>query len=653
MELMDLQAQAANGTSKTISYTPDADYYGSDSFVVQISDGNGGTDTITVNVTINNVNDPPVIAGDAIISQSVDEDNTLNFTLNASDADNDTITWSISSNGSDGTASAGGNGTSKSISYTPDANYNGNDSFEVQISDGNGETDTIIVNVTINPVNDPPEITEGATTSQTVNEDNTLNFTLNATDIDNDTITWSISTKVVMEPPSASGNGTSQTISYLPDANYNGSDSFVVQIDDGNSGTDTITVNVTISPVNDSPEITEGATTSQTVNEDNTLNFTLNAVILRTIQSLGLFRLMEATETLVFQVQVQVIPFLIHLMQIINGSDSFIVQISDGNSGTDTITVHVTISPVNDSPEITEGATTSQTVNEDSTLNFTLNATDIENDTITWSISTDGSNGNASVSGTGTSNSISYTPDANYNGSDSFVVQIDDGNSGTDTITVNVTINNVNDPPVITEGATTSQTVNEDNTLNFTLNATDIDNDTITWSISTNGSNGAASASGNGTSQTISYTPNADYNGSDSFVVQISDGNGGTDTITVHVTISPVNDSPEITEGATTSQTVNEDSTLNFTLNATDIENDTITWSILTDGSNGTASASGTGSSKTISYTPDANYNGSDSFVVQISDGSSGTDTITVNVTINNVNDPPVITEGAYNFANR
>jgi hypothetical protein len=195
------------------------------------------------------------------------------------------------------------------------------------------------------------------------------------------------------------------------------------------------------------------------------------------------------------------------------------VQISDGNGGTDTITVHVTISPVNDSPEITEGATTSQTVNEDSTLNFTLNATDIENDTITWSILTDGSNGTASASGTGSSKTISYTPDANYNGSDSFVVQISDGSSGTDTITVNVTINNVNDPPVITEGATTSQTVNEDNTLNFTLNATDIDNDTITWSISTNGSNGTASASGNGTSQTISYTPDANYNGSDSFIV--------------------------------------------------------------------------------------------------------------------------------------
>jgi hypothetical protein len=70
---------------------------------------------------------------------------------------------------------------------------------------------------------------------------------------------------VVMEPPAQAA--PVQVIPFLihPDSNYNGADSFIVQISDGNGGTDTITVNVTINPVNDSPEITEGATTSQTV----------------------------------------------------------------------------------------------------------------------------------------------------------------------------------------------------------------------------------------------------------------------------------------------------------------------------------------------------------------------------------------------------
>ena len=50
----------------------------------------------------------------------------------------------------------------------------------------------------------------------------------------------------------------------------------------------------------------------------------------------------------------------------------------------------------------------------------------------------------------------------------------------------------------------------------------------------------------------VGYTPNDNYNGSDSFVVQVSDGNGGTDTITVNVTVTAINDAPVITEGTST-----------------------------------------------------------------------------------------------------
>jgi hypothetical protein len=284
---------------------------------------------------------------------------------------------------------------------------------------------------------------------------------------------------------------------------------------------------------------------------------------------------------------------------------------------------------------------------KDSTLNFTLNASDIENDTITWSILTDGSHGNASVSGTGTSNSISYTPDANYNGSDSFVVQIDDGNSGTDTITVNVTINNVNDPPVITEGATISQTVNEDNTLNFTLNATDIENDTITWSISTDGGNGTASASGNGTSQTISYTPDANYNGTDSFEVQIDDSNGGTDSIVVNVTISPTNDSPQVVN-AIPNQTATEDTALNFTFAANtfnDIDaGDSIHYSAqLNGGSPLPAWLSFEAATRTFSGTPTNDDVGTIEVEVIASDTSNASTTDQFQIVVTNTNDPPTL----------
>ena len=130
-----------------------------------------------------------------------------------------------------------------------------------------------------------------------------------------------------------------------------------------------------------------------------------------------------------------------------------------------------------------------------------------------------------------------------------------------------------NSAPVITEGTTTAVTMSEDGTptaFGLTLHATDGNGDTITWSVSTPASHGTATASGTGASKVIGYTPTANYNGTDSFVVQVSDGNGGTDTITVNVTIQPVNDAPVLTVPA--NQTLNELTTLTVTNTATDVD---------------------------------------------------------------------------------
>ena len=236
----------------------------------------------------------------------------------------------------------------------------------------------------------------------------------------------------------------------------------------------------------------------------------------------------------------------------IDGADSFVVTVDDGNGGTRTITVIVNIAAVDDGPPvITEGVSVLVTMDEDGApqaFSLTLNATDDDiEDTLTWSISGAASNGTAAASGTGLSNAIGYTPDPDYNGADSFVVEVDDGAGGTDTITVNVTIALVNDgPPVITEGVSVAVNMDEDGSptaFSLTLNATDADpEDTLIWSISTQATNGtAASARGAGFSKVIEYTPDPDYNGADSFVVEVDDGNGGTDTITVNITIDPVN----------------------------------------------------------------------------------------------------------------
>lgn len=106
-------------------------------------------------------------------------------------------------------------------------------------------------------------------------------------------------------------------------------------------------------------------------------------------------------------------------------------------------------------------------------------------------------------------------------------------------------------PPVITEGAVVNVTMSKNgfpNKFNLTLNATDGDGDTLTWSISNAASNGTATASGTGTSKAIGYTPALNFSGVDSFIVQVADGTGGIDTITINVTVSAGGDFPTFSD---------------------------------------------------------------------------------------------------------
>ena len=135
-------------------------------------------------------------------------------------------------------------------------------------------------------------------------------------------------------------------------------------------------------------------------------------------------------------------------------------------------------------------------------------------------------------------------PNADWNGAETITFRATDPGALFSSDPATFTVTNVNDAPVITEGVTANVTMSVNGVPNpfaLTLHATDVDiTDTLTWSILTQATHGTASATGTGASKVIGYTPTTDYAGSDSFVVQVSDGNGGTDTITVNVTISAV-----------------------------------------------------------------------------------------------------------------
>ncbi|MEZ8165462.1 tandem-95 repeat protein, partial [Vibrio splendidus] len=151
--------------------TPNEDYNGSDSFTVIVSDGKGGTDTLIVNVGVNPVNDAPTLVdgnGDPLgdsVAVTTDEDTPVSGSLSASDDDNDSLSFSKGSDPSNGSVTVDENGN---WTFTPNEDYNGSDSFTVIVSDGQGGTDTLIVNVGVNLVND------GATITASDSEDTTV-----------------------------------------------------------------------------------------------------------------------------------------------------------------------------------------------------------------------------------------------------------------------------------------------------------------------------------------------------------------------------------------------------------------------------------------------------------------------------------------------
>ena len=151
-----------------------------------------------------------------------------------------------------------------------------------------------------------------------------------------------------------------------------------------------------------------------------------------------------------------------------------------------------------------------------------------------------------------------YTHDGGESTSDTFVYEISDGDGGTDQATVFITITAVNDPPVAVDD---TGTVNEGDTLNVAapgLLANDTDSDIPAQTLTVNTTPVSGPANGTVTlysDGSYDYTHDSTETTSDSFVYEISDGNGGTDQATVAITITPANDAPVITSTAPTTAT--------------------------------------------------------------------------------------------------
>ncbi|MEQ8383231.1 MAG: Ig-like domain-containing protein [Coleofasciculus sp. A1-SPW-01] len=569
----------------------------------------------------------------------------------------------------------------------------GDNPYGIAVGDFNedGKPDFVVANynsdnisLRLNTTNFPPVANND---NFTTDEDTAISLNLLANDSDldtNDTLT-------ISAVDTANTQGTVQinpdnTVTYTPATAFQSlsvgesiTDQFTYTLDDGNNHTATAIVSVTVNGINDNPianndtatidedtattiaildndsdiendtVIVSGVDThttlgSVTINADGTITYNPNAAF----QDLG------AGET---------------------ATDTFTYTITDGNQGTHTATVTVTITGVNDAPIL---STINKLGNEDTPISFSQtdfsNAfSDVESDNPSQikilSLPDAGIltlNGIAVTAGQTVTiadvNSLSFTPNPNFNGTTSFGWNASDGTIFAAGDTVNITVNPVNDAPVAQNDSVTTAADTAIG-LNLLSNDSDADNDSlILESLETQNTLGTVSQNGDGT---ITYTPDSDFQSlavgetvTDTFEYSISDGNGGTDTANVTITVTGVNDVPiAVDDSATTSE--NGAITLNLLTNDSDVD-DSDTLSISSIDTTQTQGSVTLNTDGTVSYNPGtafqslvAGETATDTFSYTVNDENGGSDTAVVTVTVTGIDEPdiPVSFSDATNFA--
>jgi VCBS repeat-containing protein len=330
----------------------------------------------------------------------------------------------------------------------------------------------------------------------------------------------------------AAGNWT-----YTPSANYNGADSFIVQVTDDDGNVETQTINITVNPIDDAG--TFGGNVSATTNEDTATSGTVTFADTADGYTTNNFALTSGASNGTAAIDSDG-NWTYTPTANFNGADSFVVQVTDDDGNVETQTINITVSPIDDAG--TFGGNVSATTNEDTGTSGTVTFADTADGFTTpnFSLNTAASNGTATINAAG---DWTYTPTANYNGADSFIVQVTDDDGNVETQTINITVSQIDDAG--TFGGNVSATTNEDTGTSGTVTFVDTADGFTTpnFSLNTAATNGVAAidAAGNWT-----YTPSANYNGADSFIVQVTDDDGNVETQTINITVSPVNDTAVI-----------------------------------------------------------------------------------------------------------
>ncbi len=556
-----------------ILLTKELDYETTPSYTltVEARDGNGGTATASVVITVTKANGSPTAnesptfdtAGYAFSTPEDAATGDSVGAVSASDPDEgQSVAYSISAGNDAGRFSINAETGEISVASALDHETASSYTLTVQASDGNGGMDTATAVITVTKVNSPPEFGSG-TYAFTVSDGATAGDVVGsvaATDSDaGDDLSYTITAgneagKFAIG--SADGQVTvAGVLDYATAASY----TLTVEAGDGNGGRATATVVITVTKANESPTF-DTASYDFTIPEDTATGGSVGAISASDPdegQSVA-YSISAGNDAGKFSInagtgEISVASALDHETA---SSYTLTVQARDGNGGMDTATVVITVTKVNSPPEFGSG-TYAFTVSESATAGDVVGsvaATDSDaGDELSYTIPAGNEAGKFAIGSADGQVTVAGALDHETAASYTLTVQAGDGNGGRATATVVITVTKANESPTF-DTASYDFTIPEDTATGGSvgaISASDPDEgQSVAYSITAGNDAGKFSIDA-GTGE-VAVASALDHEAASSYMltVQARDGNGGTDTATVTIAVTDVNEAPVFNPGS-------------------------------------------------------------------------------------------------------
>jgi CshA-type fibril repeat protein/VCBS repeat-containing protein len=711
--------------ANTVVYAHDGSETNADSFVFTVSDGDATTTAATFNINVTPVNDAPQLVANNTLTVAEGATDTVAQALLEHTDDDDSaaeLTYTVTALPMNGELRIGGatavlnavftqaQVNANAVTYVHDGSETTADSFDFSLSDNVAPALTGTFDITITPENDTPQIVTNSVLTVAEGDAGIIAGTLlqaDDADADNDTLIYTVTTLPANGELQVSGaaltlNGTftqaqlnADAVTYIHDGSETTADSFVFTVSDNVEATAPATFNITVTPVNDAPQLIANAPLTVTEGGNGTITTLLlqhtdsdSAPLTYTVTALPINGELRVNGTALAQnetfTQAQIDANAVTYAH--NGSettaDSFDFSLSDGTAPALTDTFIINITSDNDLPTLTSNNPLTVAEGDAGTINTVLlqyDDIDGDNDALIYTVTALPTNGELQVSGAtvalnGTftqaqinADAVTYTHDGTETTADSFIFNVtDDGGLTTTPATFNIIITPENDAPrIVTNNALT---VAEGDTATIgtaLLQSSDDDNSAgeLTYTVTALPANGTLQVGGatvalNGTftqaqidADTVAYVHNGSETATDAFTFTVNDGTATTDPATFVINVTPVSDAPTVTTNNTLELQVGDTATItNALLAAEDIDDDNTglqynisivptVGNILVNGAASNTFTQAQIDGGQVAYQHTGMTIGTDNFVFTVTDGTTPTAATTFNITIFNPTD--------------